>query len=260
MSVSNRCIWCLDEAPNASFKTESHVLPECVGNKKQQVLPKGIVCDKCNQYFGSKIEPVLLGDPLFHVVAVLLRLRDPSDMNEFRDNVFDSNHRPVGGVARNLNLDVQISPNSLEMNLRYQIEGKISKTYLLKDLSWLSRAIHKIAFESLVWSKVVQGKNKEMDLFDPSFSHIRSWSRKGHPTNTVRPVARKQHFDIVKPEWEFRVWKFEHMLAAEINLFGDWYVVNLTSPPEKADADLKKQIKDKDINHPIWYLTERLGK
>ena len=260
MTVFKRCIWCLKEASSATFKSESHVLPECVGNDKQQVLPKGIVCDKCNQFFGRKIEPVLLGDPLFHVIAVLLRLRDPSDMNEFRDNVFDRNHRPIGNVLRNLYLDVRISPSNLEINVQYQIKGKISKPYSRRDLGFLSRALHKIAFESLVWSIVVQDKNKEMDIFDSSFSHIREWSRRGYPADPVRPVARKEHFDIVKPEWEFKVWKFQHMLATEINLFGDWYVVNLTSPPEKAEADLRKQIKDKDISHPIWYLTEQLGK
>jgi hypothetical protein len=74
--IPNRCIWCHKSAPDVSFD-ESHVFPECVGNHGQQVLPPGIVCKSCNGYFGSKIEPVFLADPIFHAIAVTLSLVDP---------------------------------------------------------------------------------------------------------------------------------------------------------------------------------------
>ncbi len=32
-----------------------HIIPESLGNKNH-VLPKGIVCDRCNNYFTLKIE------------------------------------------------------------------------------------------------------------------------------------------------------------------------------------------------------------
>ena len=39
---------------NNTFLTIEHIIPESLGNKAY-VLPRGIVCDKCNQYF-SKLE------------------------------------------------------------------------------------------------------------------------------------------------------------------------------------------------------------
>ena len=75
-SIPYKCIWCLENSSKSTFTSESHVLPECVGNERQQVLPRGIVCDKCNQYFGNKVEPTLIDDPIFKMVAGILLLRD----------------------------------------------------------------------------------------------------------------------------------------------------------------------------------------
>ena len=147
MLIPNCCIWCHNKSPEATFDM-SHVLPECVGNENQQTLPSGIVCKQCNNYFGTKVEPALLEDPLFHIIAVALRLKDPQDMNEFRDLIFDTKHPPVGSVERNLHCDIKISPNNMKLNVRYHIEGSISKTYQKRELALLSRAVHKIAFTS----------------------------------------------------------------------------------------------------------------
>jgi len=52
-----KCIFCKQDSSN-SVSVE-HVIPESLGNKKT-VLPKGAVCDSCNNYFASKVEkPVL---------------------------------------------------------------------------------------------------------------------------------------------------------------------------------------------------------
>ena len=52
-----RCLFCKEDS-SASVSVE-HVIPESLGNKST-VLPKGIVCDSCNNYFASKVEqPVL---------------------------------------------------------------------------------------------------------------------------------------------------------------------------------------------------------
>lgn len=55
-----RCIFCL-EASNVSRSVE-HIIPESLGNK-DHVLPPGVVCDKCNNYFASKVEKPFLELP-----------------------------------------------------------------------------------------------------------------------------------------------------------------------------------------------------
>lgn len=52
-----RCIFCKKDSSNS--KTIEHIIPESLGNK-EHVLPVGVVCDNCNNYFARKIEGPLL--------------------------------------------------------------------------------------------------------------------------------------------------------------------------------------------------------
>lgn len=62
-----RCIFCKE--PSLATKGIEHVIPESIGNKKH-VLKKGLVCDKCNNYFSRKVEqPVLSHDSFRNIRA-----------------------------------------------------------------------------------------------------------------------------------------------------------------------------------------------
>lgn len=65
----NMCIFCHEES--STSKSIEHIIPESLGNK-HHFLPKGYVCDKCNNYFSIKIEKELLAQPYF----VSLRFRN----------------------------------------------------------------------------------------------------------------------------------------------------------------------------------------
>lgn len=64
-----QCIFCLGEAANSS---KSHVLPESLGGGDWACLPNGIVCSKCNQYFGEKVERHALNSFPFLPFRILL--------------------------------------------------------------------------------------------------------------------------------------------------------------------------------------------
>ncbi|WP_433811383.1 HNH endonuclease [Flavobacterium johnsoniae] len=57
-----KCIFCKNDSSNS--KSVEHIISESLGNKTQ-ILPKGVVCDICNHYFGNKIEKVVLEMPYF---------------------------------------------------------------------------------------------------------------------------------------------------------------------------------------------------
>lgn len=59
------CIFCKKDSSN-SISIE-HIIPESLGNETH-ILPKGIVCDSCNNYFSVKIEKPLLEQPYFRNV------------------------------------------------------------------------------------------------------------------------------------------------------------------------------------------------
>ena len=56
------CLFCKENSANS--KSVEHIIPESLGNK-EHILPIGIVCDKCNQYFATKIEKPLLEKSYF---------------------------------------------------------------------------------------------------------------------------------------------------------------------------------------------------
>lgn len=54
------CLFC--RSVDARFTRVEHPIPESLGND-EDVIPPGFVCDACNQYFGSKVEAVVLDMP-----------------------------------------------------------------------------------------------------------------------------------------------------------------------------------------------------
>lgn len=52
-----KCIFCKNDSSNS--KSIEHIVPESLGNKSN-ILERGVVCDKCNNYFAQKIEKEVL--------------------------------------------------------------------------------------------------------------------------------------------------------------------------------------------------------
>lgn len=208
--VPNQCIWCLEEPSSVTFSSESHVLPECAGNIGKQILPQGVACDRCNHFFGTKLEPVLIDEPIFSTLVGVLELRDV-------DSKFTYEHSP-SGIHRIAHMAAEISTNRITLNIQYEIKGQPgkpnetrtiskSKDYNKRALALLSRAVHKIAFEAVAHSLFVgtglqfeKKELKDIDIFDRSFNVIRDWVRYGEPQHSVRPVLRIQKIDEVKAQ------------------------------------------------------------
>ena len=62
MICNMQCIFCHKDSKTS--KSVEHIIPESLGNK-HHFLPKGYVCDECNNYFAVKIEKELLEQPYF---------------------------------------------------------------------------------------------------------------------------------------------------------------------------------------------------
>lgn len=56
------CVFC--NGPTGESVSVEHIVPESLGNRSH-VLPRGVVCDRCNSYFASKIELPLLASDFF---------------------------------------------------------------------------------------------------------------------------------------------------------------------------------------------------
>ncbi len=56
-----RCIFC--KASSEQSLSVEHIIPESLGNINH-TLPKGVVCDTCNNYFARKVEKPVLDSPM----------------------------------------------------------------------------------------------------------------------------------------------------------------------------------------------------
>ncbi len=65
-----RCFFC--KCNTDSSKSVEHIIPESMGNKKY-ILDKGIVCDKCNNYFSREIEGPIQS---YEDIKMLMALED----------------------------------------------------------------------------------------------------------------------------------------------------------------------------------------
>ncbi len=63
------CIFCQKQVVEASI---SHILPASLGGEEWACLPDGLVCSRCNQYFGEKVENLALASFPFLPFRVLL--------------------------------------------------------------------------------------------------------------------------------------------------------------------------------------------
>ena len=271
--VPYQCMWCLKDPSGATFRSESHVLPKCIGNIVQQVLPKGVVCDECNKCFGRGLEPRLVEEPILRTLAAILGLRDIGSQ-------FTYKHSP-SGVHRAAHMAAEISANRITLTTQYEIEGQAnkpnevrtireSKDYDQRALAFLSRAAHKIAFETVAHNLFVgtglTSRSKgtgDMDVFDPSFNVIRDWVRHGKPQHSVRPALRIQKFDEVKRQEQLGEWGgiisvVQEWTCCELNLFHDWYIVSLTSPANKVKGDLVNWLEERKPNHQVWMVGDQL--
>jgi hypothetical protein len=259
LPLPTQCIWC--KADTKVVPTDvSHVLPRCLGNAQQQTLPPGVICTTCNSYFGKEIEPRFLRDPLIHVIATFLQVVDPSDQQVFREKLFDSEHQPTSGVQRGLGLDLKLRGSSLELGVTSTVSGTLAYDYSHRELRFLSRAIHKIAFESLAWQVYVADSKvpETRAILDPLsvvFDPVRRWGREGHPMNRVRPVFRKPSTKI-SGNWDVRIWANPEGICCEVNLFSDWYGVSLTSVPDLVEGHLRQWTTAAE--GPKWMISDRL--
>jgi hypothetical protein len=57
--MTYHCIFCEGNGP---FTTREHILPESLGGDDSFIMTRKAVCNKCQNYFGTKIEAVALND------------------------------------------------------------------------------------------------------------------------------------------------------------------------------------------------------
>lgn len=108
-----RCIFCKNDSTNS--KSVEHIVPESLGNKNN-ILPKRVVCDNCNTYFGSKIEKTVLEMPYFKSLRSRLLI----------ENKKGKNSRMQGFTENGESIEIGYS---IDANNTFEVVCKDDKTY-----------------------------------------------------------------------------------------------------------------------------------
>lgn len=174
-----RCIFCKN--PSSSSRSVEHVIPESLGNKRH-VLPRGIVCDACNNYFSRKVEKPFLDLP------IVRQLRFQQDLQSKRGNLPSISGLITPDIPALLTrypkydfTSVQVSEPDLARILQAK-EGTMLFPLAgdLPDTPVVSRFLAKIALEAMALRLVEFPGGIAYICDEVQFDVLRDHARKGY--------------------------------------------------------------------------------
>lgn len=179
-----KCIFCKQDSTNS--QSVEHIIPESLGNE-ELVLDKGVVCDKCNNYFSREIEdPVLNLDGFkqlrFYELIESKRGRIPNSDALFCGEKCDVHWQKVNGENC---LMIGMSPETIYKFLKSPPEMFFTRGFELNDKEHeyeISRFLLKIAIEYYVYLFLQSEDSNSEDLnleFDEPLKNLIQYVRVG---------------------------------------------------------------------------------
>ncbi len=215
----NLCMYCLTS--EESFTSEEHIIPESLGNDVL-VLPKGYVCDKCNNDVFSDLDSYLIN---FEPVAWLRVFFTPytkagklPHANFQNMSMKKTSPRHIKITAKDKTGGIKNEKKLEDGTISFKVEGKVKKI----NFNLLGRALYKIALGMVA---LADGHEQACSS---RFNAAREFIKNGVGVNNN--FLMRTHFE---PHSEGHI---THIPSAEgtlfaIDLFGLVFVVNLEERP-----------------------------
>ena len=262
------CIFCKESS--TSSKSVEHIIPESIGNKRL-VLPAGIVCDKCNNYFSSKVEkPVLSHQSMRNIrgwyQVPTKRGRKPSvkgciagtdvevGMKLSKDNKLqidpekEKDKRVVDAVLARMNSGLEFPP------IIFPIE-------IDPPRKEMSRFLAKMALETIAY-RFQQEEQKQNLALEPHYDLIRNYSRYGsgvkewpYHSRAIFPMDTEMRHPKTG-EWVQAGFGHDILLTSHpetyfvFMLYGVEFVINLGGPSVKG---YENWLHEKQLNKGKYY-------
>lgn len=247
-----RCIFCKETSDRS--RSVEHIIPESLGNSKA-VLPRGVVCDGCNNYFARKIEQPLLAEPFFSDLRGRQRVeskkgRIPRSGMVIAD-LTDGLRRPgmVHTPARrheSLRIpQLDVTPDIFQRVIdNPQSIRVLPRLEELQNKVLMSRLLAKIALGMLTDRVMVRDDWETFIIDNVEFDRIRNWARRGSGVNweySERAIyGENQSFFSLISNAQQLVWEWTPLviwLAVEraavysvLCLFGTEYAISYVDP------------------------------
>lgn len=255
-----RCIFCKADSTN-SISVE-HVIPESLGNTTQ-VLPLGIVCDGCNNYFAREVEKPFLTSPSltllrFHQELVSKKGRVPSITGVISPGI------PVvlrRHPKQEVKMSIDVPPDSFNLISKSK-EGTLIFPLALSPPgdNVVSRFLAKAAIEAMAQRLIGHTDGLEYVVDEVQLDPIRNHARRG--TTVPWPTYSRRIYDAeakwineggenvqVVHEFDFLVTKSNEWYFV-LAVFGQEYSINIGGP--EIDGYLQ-WLKENDNASPLYH-------
>jgi hypothetical protein len=260
-----RCIFC--KGNSTASRSVEHIIPEALGNT-EHILPHGVVCDGCNNYFARKVERPLLDTLWFRHARSRQGIENKRGLiPPFRALI------PAARVAAN----VWLEPGKMSFGALQQrdeaplhdalVSGRARRLFIPTaaeiNKTLMTRFLAKIAVEILA-HRILNMEGWEGQILDePQLEPLRRFARIGDRP-IAWPYSRRRIYgeddihgdgDGYQVLHEFTLlYTDKSELYAVVCLFGEEFALNYAGPEIDGYASWLKQNNDRS---PL-YLTEPL--
>jgi transcription elongation factor Elf1 len=174
------CIFCKQNS-SSSISIE-HIVPESLGNK-QHILEKGIVCDKCNQYFALKIEKKVLETDFFTNIRFRNRIESKKRKIPKGKAIMPINNYEADIIIDKKNeVNVILDPENFELIIGGKIKHLIVPVNndIPKNSKDVSRLLAKIGLEMLALRVIKDSEDHNDFANEIQLDPIRNYVRYNH--------------------------------------------------------------------------------
>jgi hypothetical protein len=240
MEVRMQCIFC--KSNSFASKSVEHIIPESLYNTTH-ILPPGIVCDGCNNYFARKVEKPFLDSPTIRHLRFCEGIPNkrgripPSEgilWPNFPITVFKE---PEQQSAMHIDLSLEAFNHLLKVQT-----GKLifPITKQLPEAKVISRFLAKMALEAIAWKLWEFDGGIKYLIDDTQFDPIRNFARRGEPQDWPYHIRKiypsSQKFRNIDGSISQTVHEFDFLMTRQgelyfvFILFGVELAINIGGP------------------------------
>ncbi len=212
------CIYCMEDSSGA--KSLEHVIPEALGCKV--TLPKGYVCDHCNNYFSEMDKSVLQN----RYIALHVGTEEiPGKKGKIRRQIGENLRFPQKGY-----FEIKLGPETVTPGMK-KVEFQLEQDKEFNELLF-ARGIHKIAFNSYAF------RFGQRNALHNRFDNLRQYTRKPERDELWTYGVRESQYSGV--DFVAKFYSSDWDGIVKLYILGLEFLVSLIGWKREIEYDLKR--------------------
>ncbi len=233
------CLFCNEDASDS--KSVEHIFPESLGNKRI-ILGKGVICDKCNNYFAREIEKPVQSYEDIRNIAAFESIKNKKGKRKSTTLLCAGEECQLDVIENNgeKQVLVDISP---EMCMRLY-NGSFPEVTILKGINLskyvndynFSRFVCKIALESVIYGMIENKVYDEINILKlrEKYKPMIEFVRLGNRNKKLWPMKVDEIYNYIPLKDDKKIYlkgyfdePNEDKIVFNLEFFGVRFSVNL---------------------------------